>query len=617
MISEDSIIKQHIDKIISVAKSRSITLDENHAFDYFLVSLFKSFDMKITDENFYDSNFKDIEFCVTDGKDDGGIDFVIFDDSDTQKLIIGQSKNTNDLQPNKVVEELRKMKSTLNNFKSTSNLSIYNDNLKKALSEALDTFESESDINVEYYICTTANIDNTSAIENKILSDGQLDLTTDEVSVYAFNRLTEELEHHYESKSTVDEYKFEIDEANNYLQYNSEKYKGAFANISSKSLINLYNSKANDGLFDLNIRNYFKSKGVDSGIIQTLNKYRSDFWFLNNGLTIVCTDFSFSGNSLKVKNFSIVNGGQTTYLISTYKGNNHDEFFIPCKLVSNGEPIDDLSEVNARFFSQIAQATNTQKAISPRDLRSNSNEMISLQAHLLNKYRINLTIKKGTKKIDKNKFDIEIANDQFAQIMTSFVYQQPGKARSSKMSLFENDDNYKRVFRLKYLKDQNKSDFVADLIRFNSVYTKVLNSLKNNIKKPVEADVLRNGRYMLMGLFGLLYTIVNNDYAVDELYQESSEGYFASNFVWGSFFANEEYSEVEKKIERLTQLLLILAAEKYQSMFNEKEVTNTSNFTKKDTIYRDKIADKILYNLSFKTTIGEQILEYSSFLKRY
>ena len=80
MVSEDSIIKQHIDKIISVAKSRNITLDENHAFDYFLVSLFKSFDLKITDENFYDKNFKDIEFCVNEGKDDGGIDFVIFDD---------------------------------------------------------------------------------------------------------------------------------------------------------------------------------------------------------------------------------------------------------------------------------------------------------------------------------------------------------------------------------------------------------------------------------------------------------------------------------------------------------------------------------------------------------
>ncbi len=55
MVSEDSIIKQHIDKYISVAKSRNITLMKNHAFDYFLVSLFKLFDLKITDET-YDTN---------------------------------------------------------------------------------------------------------------------------------------------------------------------------------------------------------------------------------------------------------------------------------------------------------------------------------------------------------------------------------------------------------------------------------------------------------------------------------------------------------------------------------------------------------------------------------
>lgn len=85
----------------------------------------------------------------------------------------------------------------------------------------------------------------------------------------------------------------------------------------------------------------------------------------------------------------------------------------------------------------------------------------------------------------------------------------------------------------------------------------------------------------------------------------------------GFIFANEEYDEVEKKIEKLTKLLLRLAAEQYQNLFNEKAVANTSNFTKKDTIYRDKITDLVLYNLSNETTIGEQILEYSSFLKRY
>lgn len=120
-----------------------------------------------------------------------------------------------------------------------------------------------------------------------------------------------------------------------------------------------------------------------------------------------------------------------------------------------------------------------------------------------------------------------------------------------------------------------------------------------------------------MGLFGLLYTIVNNDYTVDELYQESGEGYFASNFVWGSFFADKDPTEVERTIETLTKHLLRITAERYQKLFTDNLVSNTSNFTKKDTIYRDYIADSVLYELANQTTIGEDILKFSSFLKRY
>ncbi len=43
-----------------------------------------------------------------------------------------------------------------------------------------------------------------------------------------------------------------------------------------------------------------------------------------------------------------------------------------------------------------------------------------------------------------------------------------------------------------------------------------------------------------------------------------------SNFVWRFIFANEEYDEVEKKIEKLTKLLV--ATEQYQNLFNEKKL---------------------------------------------
>ena len=39
----------------------------------------------------------------------------------------------------------------------------------------------------------------------------------------------------------------------------------------------------------------------------------SSFWLKNNGITIVCGDFEIDGREVKLRDFSIINGGQTTY----------------------------------------------------------------------------------------------------------------------------------------------------------------------------------------------------------------------------------------------------------------------------------------------------------------
>ena len=69
------------------------------------------------------------------------------------------------------------------------------------------------------------------------------------------------------------------------------------------------------------------------------HQYRDNFWFLNNGIIIACTEFEPDGDTIKLHNFSIVNDGQTTQLIGTYKGTNTKEFYIPCKIVATKNDI--------------------------------------------------------------------------------------------------------------------------------------------------------------------------------------------------------------------------------------------------------------------------------------
>ena len=124
---------------------------------------------------------------------------------------------------------------------------------------------------------------------------------------------------------------------------------------------------AEEGLFDLNIRKYINNRTVDEGIRHTLANDRQNFWFLNNGLIIACKDYDIDGNTVKLYDFSIVNGGQTTNIIGKFKGNNEEEFFIPCKIIK-----EKYRKGSENFYNRIAEATNSQKPILPRDLKSNS-----------------------------------------------------------------------------------------------------------------------------------------------------------------------------------------------------------------------------------------------------
>lgn len=101
-----------------------------------------------------------------------------------------------------------------------------------------------------------------------------------------------------------------LDKPDNYLEYEDS----IIVNISARSLQNLYNRKRN-GLLGLNLRYHIKDNKVDNAIELTIKNEPNNFWYKNNGILIICEDYEIDGKVLKLENFSIVNGGQTTYKI--------------------------------------------------------------------------------------------------------------------------------------------------------------------------------------------------------------------------------------------------------------------------------------------------------------
>ena len=574
-------------------KSNKKVTDEN-AFEYLAMQFF-CYKIKSIKPKLYD-----IESSITNGPNDGGIDFVYYDDEES-KVVLGQCKYTENMKLNDIISELNKMSSTVENFKK-ANTGTYNKKLKTNLQNALDRLPDESAGNVEYCIFTTSDI-NQNDVTNKLHAEHNL-YSKDMVSVYGVSEINSQIKELIERAKTVNEYKIEIDYPHNVLQYETDNVSGIMVNMSSESLVRMYDKFKDEGLFDLNIRKYIKNKTVDEGIKETLDKERDNFWFYNNGLTIACSEYVLDGNKVKLYDFSIVNGGQTTNRIGNYKGSNNDKFYLPCKIIS-------IKNNDQKLYSKIAEATNSQKPINPRDLKSNSPEMKMLQ-RWLGKEGVYLEIKRGEKKKRNGR---NIKNDELGQLLLSFGYQQPGTARNGKRSIFENKLIYIKLYSVIYYKYPNKKEFILDLIKLSEDYSNIEADFKSGTKiAEDDKNVLSNAKYVIFSLLGLSYFIANGDYSRDDLNNDTSV-LKNPELIYSKFISNYKDDDYEERLESLIEIILSSLCDTYEDCVGRNEVTSISNLFKTDKKYRDSIVKDFL-NVINKRTMRNEFISACEILKR-
>lgn len=565
-------------------------ISDEQAFEFLSEELFC-----LKERNGYNPLF-DIEMSITNGPNDGGVDFVYYDE-ESSKVILGQCKYTKNLKLNDIITELNKMSTTVENFK-ISNTGIYNEKLRAELQNALDRLPDGDEGNVEYNIYTISDYDETS-IMNKIEAEHNT-YSKEMVNVYGKDEFITKIKEKVEKLNTIEEeFTINIDQANNYLTYSNSSADGIMVNMSSNSLIKMFNKYKDEGLLDMNIRKYVKNKMVDDGIKRTLDKDRSNFWFFNNGIIIACDDYYVDGNTVKIRGFSIVNSGQTTNRIGNYKGSNHEEFFIPCKIIC-------INNKNKNLFSKVAETTNSQKPIYPRDLKANSPEMKMLQSWL-DKENIYLEIKRGEKKKNKK---YKIKNDELGQLILSFVYQQPGTARSGKKTIFDNNNYYNKLYKQNYEKDINKKKFITDLIKLNQEYIYVEEKLKNDTAKyPTKLNneqkiILKNAKYIFISLFGISYFLENGDIDLNDIISDP-EIVTTQDFIYGKFINNYRKDDFEEKITALIVQIIYCLEEIYNRQLSTGSITSVSNLFKTDKKYRELIVRHTLQNLNMPYHKGQ------------
>ncbi|MGY6211456.1 AIPR family protein [Cytobacillus firmus] len=595
-----AIINHEIQRIQEYFNEKNKPITEEAAFEFLVLQYFfyKEKEMSTLNGDYIDH--------ITNGTNDGGIDIVYYNDED-EILSLVQCKYTNSLSNDEILSELSKMNTTVQSFKN-SNTGAYSDKLKRVLQENLDRLPDSGQIEFHVFYL---GVFNATGFERKLRNSSINDLE-ELINISDLDVIQSQIANVQSTTLKVDFHKINIDKANNFLEYESTDNSGIQVNLSSKSLIQMYNKYKDKGLFDMNIRKFVPNKLVDTGIKKTLDSDRENFWFYNNGLIIACEYFEVDGNTVKLENFSIVNGGQTTNLLGKYKGSNSQEFYIPCKIVCKRDE-ESSEEQMSSFFTNIAEKTNSQKPIKASDLKSNTPEMTGLRRMLVG-YNIDFQIKRGERG-QSNK--IRIKNEEFGQLILSFIYQRPGTARSNKKSLFENNNTYASVFKKNYFNSQEKIDFIVDLIKFNDRFKRIFDELKRNntFTDHTSIDILKNGNFILMALSGILYRIQNGD-IVD--FNEAANNIpliNGSSFEYGKFISNYSDDDLDNKIKELIIELVVLIEERYSTLLSAGQVTSVSNFFKTDKKYYEDILTSIAQKMSRERT-KEPIMNYSGFFKR-
>ncbi|EPP5339176.1 AIPR family protein [Vibrio alginolyticus] len=191
-------------------------------------------------------------------------------------------------------------------------------------------------------------------------------------------------------------------------------------------------------LFD-NVRGFVQKSKYNGNIAKTLKNQPSKFFMYNNGITIVAKNIksqSVNGQSqlkLSIKDFQVLNGGQTVRTIHNFNQENERNIIdYLCKsevLVRIFMSDDDEGEIN-----KIAEYTNSQNTIAASDLKALNEKQIQIEKYLKEK-GVNYVRKSGDLgRVDEN-YKYSIGMVKFAQILYA-IQGNPEKSTNSKQSIF-------------------------------------------------------------------------------------------------------------------------------------------------------------------------------------
>lgn len=445
----DNIIKQKINK------SDNILPDD----EFFEIFTFEQILKK------YDLSYDELNYGKIGGGDDGGIDgFFIFINNDFVsedieldnfkkspciQLFLIQSKRSDSFSE-KAIEKW--LSTTMNIFDLEKNIEqiekYYNSDLINKITFFRELYlnlaSQHPSIEITYVYASKGDV---SAINQKV--HNQSEVLKQNTSRYfsaakvdvSFVGARELIDSSRLEKSYTLQLKF----IENYISRGEDNYVILASLKDYYNFVTYDNDELRKYIFAFNVRDYQGSNvEVNKDIKATLeSNEKLDFWWLNNGITILSSKASVAGKTISLDDVQVVNGLQTTNTIYHYiknKENNNNELneerAILIKIVVTNDP---------ETRDRVIKATNFQTPIPPASLKATDPIQLDIENFFLNQEWFYDRRKNYYKNTGKQ-LDRIISIPYLAQSVIAIVFHEPDIARSRPSSILKKDNDYKRVF---------------------------------------------------------------------------------------------------------------------------------------------------------------------------
>jgi AIPR protein len=305
-----------------------------------------------------------VEPYVTDGFDDNGLDALYFD-SEAKILYLVQSKWRHSGKGTFSRSDCSKL---LNGIKDLVNLRLerFNDRVRThhaTLKQALE----DSDVRIQFALAHPGTDSLSIHVESDI--EQFLEEMNDPVELFtceAYNqgRLYSSVQD-YAQRRAID-----LTIPLQDWGHAREPFQSYYGNVEASAVAEWWTAHGR-ALFARNLRTYRGSTDVNGALSDTLKANPQNFWYFNNGITILCSSVTKAPKGassratalLDCSNVSIVNGAQTVGVIGSLAGllsTNLQHARVALRIIS-------LQGCPDGFDKQVARATNTQNRIEYRD----------------------------------------------------------------------------------------------------------------------------------------------------------------------------------------------------------------------------------------------------------